>query len=416
MGKAAAPGKPPRGVIIRTDIGGSARLQIAFSYEGHQCREVLPPGNVTRAYIDYAAGLRAEIRRKIADGIFDYLAYFPDSPKAKEFAPKPKFLLLGQLLNRQLALYEKQAENETISASTLLGYSKLINNTLIPQWGATALSDLSPSLLRAWISGMGVTGKTIRNLLTPLRSVLDDAVNDDLIMVNPLDRVALKKLIKQTAIKSEYEVDPFDHEETTALLKAARDDERPMVQFWLAGGLRPGEMIALQWTSIDWVHGTVRIEDNSVTGMRDGKRVQVSKQPKTESGKRDVALTPDALSALRAQKAYTFIAGTHIWHDPRKSEPWSDDASFRKSLWLPLCKRAGIRYRNPYQMRHTFASTLLTGGCNPFWLADQMGHADAEMVFKIYGKWIPANFKRANRFTQDSHEAEESSAEVSVRR
>ncbi len=42
-----------------------------------------------------------------------------------------------------------------------------------------------------------------------------------------------------------------------------------------------------------------------------------------------------------------------------------------------------------YQMRHTYASTLLSNGENVMWVASQMGHANAEMILKRYGKWIP---------------------------
>ena len=73
-----------------------------------------------------------------------------------------------------------------------------------------------------------------------------------------------------------------------------------------------------------------------------------------------------------------------------------DDAQIRKQLRTPLCKRATVPYRNPYQTRHTFASTRLTEGHNPYWLASQLGHEDVEMVFKVYGKWIPENFKAKN--------------------
>ena len=48
------------------------------------------------------------------------------------------------------------------------------------------------------------------------------------------------------------------------------------------------------------------------------------------------------------------------WTPPRTNSPWESDAQIRKTLWEPLCKRAGVRYRNPYQVRHTYASTLLT--------------------------------------------------------
>jgi len=54
-------------------------------------------------------------------------------------------------------------------------------------------------------------------------------------------------------------------------------------------------------------------------------------------------------------------------------------------------------------LRHTFASTLLATGANPYWVANQLGHMDVEMVFKIYGKFILLNYKRANGFARNSH-------------
>nr|WP_282959033.1 tyrosine-type recombinase/integrase [Comamonas kerstersii] len=55
---------------------------------------------------------------------------------------------------------------------------------------------------------------------------------------------------------------------------------------------------------------------------------------------------------------------------------------------------AGIEYRNPYQIRHTYASSLLTAGANPWYVADQMGHADVTMVFNTYGRFIREDFQK----------------------
>ena len=44
---------------------------------------------------------------------------------------------------------------------------------------------------------MDCTSKAIRNMLIPLRSVMEDALNDGLIESNPFDRIALVKLIRQ---------------------------------------------------------------------------------------------------------------------------------------------------------------------------------------------------------------------------
>lgn len=48
-----------------------------------------------------------------------------------------------------------------------------------------------------------------------------------------------------------------------------------------------------------------------------------------------------------------------------------------------------MRYRYPYQLRHTFASWALSSGENPLWVARQMGHKDVSMVLRVYGRYIP---------------------------
>lgn len=51
-------------------------------------------------------------------------------------------------------------------------------------------------------------------------------------------------------------------------------------------------------------------------------------------------------------------------------------------------KRAGIRRRNPYHTRHTYACWLLSAGANPSFIANQMGHENAQMMYEIYSAWI----------------------------
>ncbi|MDU6412305.1 MAG: site-specific integrase, partial [Yersiniaceae bacterium] len=51
-------------------------------------------------------------------------------------------------------------------------------------------------------------------------------------------------------------------------------------------------------------------------------------------------------------------------------------------------KPAGIRGRNPYHTRPTYACWLLSAGVNPSFIAARMGHQHAQMVYEIYGRWI----------------------------
>lgn len=373
----------PPGVTIREFVTGN-RIQIAFTYQGKECRELLPPGPVNKSSLQRAAVLRDDIRTKIKAGNFDYAEFFPDSPRAG--ISKKKAGLMRKLLQNQLETYERQVQNGQMSPATYNGYAKVINGERMKFWSEVHASEVTPSMLRDWISEMDCTSKAIRNTLIPLRSVFEDALNDGLIEFNPFDRIALAKLIRQTAKASDYVVQPFTYQERQAILDACRPDEHPMFQFWFNTGLRPGELQAQAWEQIDWKRRIARIVQNQVAG--------VIKGPKTEAGKRDVELNDEALAALRAQKAISGHLGSRIWLNPRTLAPWTTDAQIRKTVWLPLMARAGIPYRNPYQIRHTFASSLLTAGANPWYVAQQLGHEDVEMVFRTYGKFIREDYQK----------------------
>lgn len=177
--------------------------------------------------------------------------------------------------------------------------------------------------------------------------------------------------------------DPFTPEERNALLAACDHPQlRNLFQFAFWSGLRTGELIALEWGDIDWHRNLVRVCRASV-------RKQV-KAPKTKAGIRDVLLLAPALEALQSQRAFTELKSARVFENPRTGTPWETDGQIRKTAWQRIIKRARVRYRYPYQTRHTYASTLLSTGENPMWVASQMGHADWGMIRERYGRWIPA--------------------------
>ncbi|WP_225981525.1 site-specific integrase [Paracidovorax avenae] len=368
---------------VRQLVGGD-RLQIAFSFDGEQCRELLPAGPINKTSIQRAASLRDEIRRKIAEGAFDYGVYFPNSPRAKK--PPANSQRMEMLLDRQLEIYRHQMKNGVMSPSTFRGYEKAIKGERMKRWHGMEAWEATPSLLREWIGEMRCTSKAIRNLLTPLRSLFEDALNDGAIEFNPFDRIALAKLIRQTARASDYEVRPFTAAERAQLLGACRADEWPTLLFWFSSGLRPGELQALDWDDSAPDQRIVKISRNQVAG--------IIKAPKTAAGIRDVDLNDDAIRALEAQRLISGSRGKRVFLNPRTGEPWETDAQLRKTFWLPICARSGVDYRNPYQIRHTFASTLLTAGHNPWYVAGQLGHEDVQLVFTTYGKFIREDYQK----------------------
>lgn len=92
--------------------------------------------------------------------------------------------------------------------------------------------------------------------------------------------------------------------------------------------------------------------------------------------------------ALINQKPFTFIKNATVFEDPKTNKPWASADAIRKKAWVPILRKAGIRYRNPYQTRHTFATRHISQGANLFWLAGQMGHKGPEMLFRHYGRYL----------------------------
>lgn len=341
-----------------------------------ECRETLKLSH-SKANIKIAERLRGEILNAIEFGTFDYTKYFPDSPQLKKFGLQPARhrVTVGALLKQQFEIYER-----TLAASTLESYVRNYEAHLKPQWGDTLLSELTPAALRAWLSTFTTKARTIRQMLIPLRGALELALNDDLIDSNPLDRVKLQKILSREAYKVEFEADPFSAQEIAALLAAYPGQVQNVFKFALCTGMRPGEYMALRWDSIDWTEMKVKVERSRVAG-------ETTDDLKTRSSRRLIDLRKGAYDALMAQKQYSSLAGGLVFLDPATGKGW--DTTGRLSIyWSTMIKRAKVRYRNPYQTRHTFASTLLSTGENPMYVAKQMGHTDTTMVTRTYGRWI----------------------------
>lgn len=137
--------------------------------------------------------------------------------------------------------------------------------------------------------------------------------------------------------------------------------------------------------------------------------------PKTQAGtNRVIHLIKPAIDALRSQMTLTRLSKEHIidvhLREYGRTEKqkctfvFQPEVSARvknygdhftvdsiRHMWDAAIKRAGLRHRKSYQSRHTYACWSLTAGANPAFIANQMGHADAQMVFQVYGKWMSEN-------------------------
>jgi integrase len=349
-------------------------ILIDFYYRGVRCKErlKLPP---TIANTKFAMNLKAQIQVEIARGTFDYGKYFPNSKKARMLSRTPGTAVsIGAALTQWLAGMKSQIEH-----TTYRDYELAIDRVWIPAFGSLRLPELTRAALKEWVSEQTCGLKRIRNLLLPMRGMYAKALEDDLIASSPFVGWVPKKVEPP---KEEDDVDPFTQEEVTKILAACDGQIRNLFQFAFWTGLRTSELIALRWDDVD-LHG-------AMLSVRRAKVRGQIKAPKTKAGRRTVQLLQPALDALLEQRQHTQLLGEEVFMNPRTGEPWEHDGPIRKTAWQPTLRKAEVRYRYPYQTRHTFASTLLSAGENPVWVASMMGHKDWAMIIKVYGRWIPS--------------------------
>lgn len=355
-------------------------IEIDFYFQGKRCRERLnlkpSPANLKKA-----AQHRAAILNAIDAGTFDYTYTFPNSKNARKFAPTQ--YTVGAYLTEWLG-----NKKPTIKASTHKDYTKTLANIIIPQFGMKALHTLTRNDVRSWIATLDCSNKRIANILSPLRAALQDAQHDDLIQSNPLHGWTYKR--NQPPPQKTY-VDPFTESEQREIIESATGQIRNQCITFFWTGMRTSELIALEWSDIDWTRKKISV-NKAFTAAAESDETT-----KTKTGTREIDMLQPVEQALIDQKQYTLLQGGKIFHNPITGKNWTGDQQIRKSFWIPLLKKAKVRYRNPYQTRHTYASMMLSAGENPAWVSSQMGHSSIMITLRTYARWISNNNQQGGR-------------------
>ena len=144
-------------------------------------------------------------------------------------------------------------------------------------------------------------------------------------------------------------------------------------------GLRIGEVSALQWADIDIKNGTVRI---TKTVERiccvQGTKIIIG-TPKTTGSCRDVPLSRSLLSFLRPfskvfDPSFYIVSGSGKVMEPR----------LLRLHFYRVLKDLGIDRVGFHCLRHTFASRLVSSGCDVKTVSVLLGHASVKTTLDHY--------------------------------
>lgn len=203
-------------------------------------------------------------------------------------------------------------------ASTAAVFERLINKTLIPEFGSLRLPDLTRAKVRAWHARRGKRPRAANHELAILRKALSLAVADGLITDNPAKGIVLHPETARDRVPTDGELRAIWAAIETAPIREAA---RLLLKLLALTGCRKGEWLAARWEHVDLEEGTYRLQEaDGKAGARDvplsGPVVALLKSGRTSSPwviSNDLGngpLTPDNVrsawdTVLRAAKVST---------------------------------------------------------------------------------------------------------------
>jgi integrase len=173
------------------------------------------------------------------------------------------------------------------------------------------------------------------------------------------------------------EMKVFSWHELELLAAELRPRHRAIPIFAAGTGLRPEEWIALERRDLDRQHRIVNVQRVYANG-------KLSEYPKTDRSRRRVPLRQRVLAALDATPSR--LDSSLLFPGARGG--YLDLHNFRERHWKAALRAAGLEYRRPYDLRHTYATFSISAGVSLFALARRMG-TSLEMIDKTYGHLAP---------------------------
>jgi integrase len=190
---------------------------------------------------------------------------------------------------------------------------------------------------------------------------------------------------RKSSIQDEEEVDIFQVAEIEQILEAMKCDRHSRFSgkhsqyyryayfCWLTG-CRPSEAIALKWENVDLAKKRIKFCEGQVNAS--GKIIK-KKGTKTVPF-RFFPINPgleELLTSIPHRKGYVFL---------NKSGKPIAQQSFR-GIWVTLLGEMGIRYRTPYQLRHSMISYHANNDYPIHKLAEIVGNSE-EIIKEHYLK------------------------------
>ncbi|MGF0033578.1 tyrosine-type recombinase/integrase [Bariatricus sp. SGI.154] len=358
-------------------------------------------------------GRRGENIRKRKDGRWEarILCSYNSDGKAKYHSLYGKSYLevkekRNKLLGNQMAVYEKSIyksnqkvtfgcimtewldiRKDSVKESTYAHYVNLVEKHILPELGELYLSAVTSGIIDTFLrnklhSGRldgkgGLSPKTVADIRSILLLGLEYAkqqqypcIVNNKVFYPKSQQPNIKVLTREEQVKLEKVL--FQHPEPLEL----------GIITTLYGGLRIGEICALQWKDFDFESGIVsinktiiRIQDLSPGASR--KTKILIDCPKTEQSNRIIPLPTFIFNFLKKYQMgpeIYVLTGTKTYLEPRVC----------LEKYKKILVKADLPSFSFHALRHTFATRCVESGFDTKSLSEILGHANVNTTLQRY--------------------------------
>lgn len=304
-----------------------------------------------------------------------------DKRRGVYVAPAAGRITLGEFSREWLESKHK------LKPSTMARYRIVVEGEL-SKHGRIPLGDLTRRWVREWVADLSVdlAPASVHKTVGVLRQVLDMAVAENRLSMNPVDGIELPT-VRATEQR-------FITLEQLHVLADAAGQHRPLVYLLGTCGLRFGEVAELRWHDVLLDKKTISVrrsvtlvDSQFVVGTPKGGKGRMVALPQFVAdlltpGEPDALVFPDSKGG--------YMRGTNV-----RRRWWSDAVSAAKLF--PRVERNAARelvtgYEfKIHELRHTAASLAIQAGANVKSLQNLLGHESAALTLDRYGHLYPSD-------------------------
>ncbi len=238
--------------------------------------------------------------------------------------------------------------------------------------------------------------RTIKHHFDLINTILTDAMRENLILYNPMQRIRKVKIKKK-------EVAFYDDTQIAQLFALLENEPlkyKAVAYTAIDTGLRLAEIAGLEWKHINFASTTISVvqQRQKLSEEYGGETVL---DPKTSSGVRTLTLSPTVVNILKAYKREQQLNRLKMgseWIDSDFVFRHEDGAAMypsRPYQWLrKFIEKNNLPYITFHGLRHTNASLLVTE-IDIATLSGRLGHADKNVTLNMYTHAIKSQEAKA---------------------